>query len=50
MIIVNFKTLFNTCKQNNYIIIMNNFQDKEYLDNIEELINNIIELIKKKKK
>ena len=50
MIIDNFKTLYNTCKQNNYIIIMNNLQNKEYLDNIEEVINNIIELIKKEKK
>ena len=49
MIIDNFKTLYNTCKQNNYIIIMNDFKNKEYLDNIEELINNIIELIKKEK-
>jgi hypothetical protein len=50
MIIDNFQTLSITCKENNYIIIMSNFQNKEYLDNIEELINNIIELIKKKKK
>ena len=50
MIINNFNILCNICKRNNFIIIMHNFQDKEYLDNIEELINNIIELIKKEKK
>ena len=47
MIINNFNNLLNCCKQNNYIIIMHNFLNKEYIDDIEELINNINELIKK---
>ena len=46
MINDNFKALYKICKQNNYIIKMNNFQNKGYIDNIEEIINNIIELIK----
>ena len=46
MINDNFKALYKICKQNKYIIKMNNFQNKGYIDNIEELINNIIELIK----
>ena len=47
MIINNFNILCNICKRNNFIIIMHNFQDKEYIDDIKELINIIIELIKK---
>ena len=50
MINDNFNILYNSCKQNNYIIIMHDFQDKEYIDNIEELKKNINELIEKEKK
>ena len=47
IIIDNFNALYNTCKQNNYKIAMHTFQKKEYIDDIEKLINNIMKLIQK---
>ena len=47
MIINNFNVLGKSCMQNNSIIKMHDLQKKEFRDNIDELINNLKELMKK---
>jgi len=47
MIINNFNILGESCMQNNSIIKMHDLQKTEFRDNIDELINNLKELIKK---
>ena len=47
MIIDNFNKLTKSCRQNNNIIKISDLKKKEYLDDLDELINNLKELIEK---